>query len=115
MGSRSTSASRRPALMYSWRRFETSMVSLPAPGSWSALERADYVGGDPTPVEVPLLRLDLLPPDPAGIHLRRVEGYVVSEVREGRRRVRVGPRSARLLAPFRRNVIVAGPSLPLAV
>src|SRR5215218_6557535 len=115
MGSRSTSASRRPALMYSWRRFETSMVSLPAPGSRSTLERADYVGGDPTPVEVPFLRLDLLPPDPAGVHLRRVEGDVVSEVRERWRRVRVEPRGPRLLTLFRRNVVVAGPPLPFAV
>src|SRR5215210_376356 len=115
MGSRSTSASRRPALVYSWRRLEISMVSLPAPGSWSALERTDYVGGDPTPVEVPLLRLDLLPPDPARVHLRRVESHVVSEVREKRRRVRVEPCGPRLFALYRRNVVVTGPALPLAV
>src|SRR5919112_209306 len=115
MGSRSKSASCRPALVYSWRRLETSKVSLPTPGSRGALERADYIGGDPTSVEIPLLRLDLLPPDPAPVHLRRVEGDVVSEVRERRRRVRVEPRGPRFLTLFRRNVVVAGPPLPFAV
>src|SRR5215212_3825945 len=115
MGSLSTSASCRPALVYSWRRLEISTLSLPAPGSRGPLERADYVGGDPTSVEVPFLRLDLLSPDPAAVHLRRVEGDVVSEVRERRRRVRVEPRGPRLLALLRRNVVVAGPPLPFAV
>src|ERR687890_685652 len=115
MGSWSTSASCRPALVYSWRRLETSTLSLPTPSSRGTFEWADYVGGDPTPVEVPLLRLDLLPPDPAGVHLRRVEGDVVSEVRERWRRVRVGPSGPRLLALLRRNVVVAGPPLPFAV
>src|SRR5215204_6387851 len=64
MGSLSTSASCRPALVYSWRRLEISTLSLPAPGSRGPLERADYVGGDPTSVEVPFLRLDLLSPAP---------------------------------------------------
>src|SRR5215212_2350892 len=114
-GSGSMSASCRPTLVYSRRRLETSMLSLPAPGSRGALERADYVGGDPTPVEVSLLRLDLLPSDPAGVHLRRVEGDVVSEVRKRRRRVRVEPCGPRLLALFRRKVVVAGPPLPFAV
>src|SRR5919107_1511362 len=115
MGSWSTSASCRPALVYSWRRLETSTLSLPAPSSRGTLERADYVGGDPTPVEVPFLRLDLLPPDPAPVHLRRVEGDVVSEVRERGCRVRVEPRGPRLLALFRRKVVVAGQPLPLTV
>jgi hypothetical protein len=43
----------RPALVYSFRRLEASTVYLPAPGAGGAFERANYVGGDPTPVEVP--------------------------------------------------------------
>src|SRR5215211_1737810 len=91
MGSWSTSASCNPALVYSLRRFEASTVYLPAPRSWGALERADYVGGDPTTVEVPFLRLDLLTPDPASFHLRRIERHVVFEGSEGRHRLRVRP------------------------
>src|SRR5918992_792648 len=52
MGSGSTSALSRPALVYSLRRLEASTVYLPAPGAGGAFERADYVGCDPTPVEV---------------------------------------------------------------
>src|SRR5215208_3397498 len=57
IGSGSTSALSRPALVYSFRRLEASTVYLPAPGAGRTFERADYVGGDPTPVEVPFLRL----------------------------------------------------------
>src|SRR5215210_9551664 len=60
MGSGSRSDLSSPAFVYSLRRFEASMGYLPAPGAWGAFERTDYVGGDPTPVEVPFLRLDLL-------------------------------------------------------
>jgi hypothetical protein len=35
------------------RRLEASTVYLPAPGAGSTFERADYVEGDPTAVEVP--------------------------------------------------------------
>src|SRR5215210_3547049 len=105
----------RPALVYSFRRLEASTGYLPAPCSRSALERADYVRGDPTAVEVPFLRLDLLPPDPAPLHLGRVEGDVVLKAREGRRRVGIEPRRPRLRPPFCGRVEVAGPSLPLAV
>src|SRR5215211_485831 len=115
MGSWSTSASCNPALVYSLRRLEASTVYLPAPCSRGALERADYVRGDPTAVEVPFLRLDLLPPEPAPLHLGRVEGDVVLEAREGRRRVGIEPRGPRLRPPFCGRVEVAGPSLPLAV
>src|SRR5215213_1967289 len=100
MGSWSTSASCNPALVYSLRRLEASTVYLPAPCSRGALERADYVGGDPTAVEIPFLRLDLLPPDPAPVHLGRVEGHVVFYACERRRRVGIEPR---------------GPHLPLTV
>src|SRR5215213_11190276 len=101
--------------MYSLRRLEASTVYLPAPCSWGALERADYVGGDPTPVEVPFLRLDLLPPNPAPVHLGRVEGHVVFEASETRRRVRIEPRRPHLRPLFCGHVIVTGSSLPLTV
>src|ERR671916_2251263 len=71
MGSGSTSVLSRPALVYSLRRLDASTVYLPAPGTWGAFKRADYVGGDPTPVEVPFLCLDLLPPDPIVLDPRR--------------------------------------------
>src|SRR4030095_3214301 len=77
MGSGSRSALSRPARVYSLRRLEASTVYLPAPGAGGAFERADYVRCDPTPVEVPFLRLDLLPADPAPVHPGRVEGDVV--------------------------------------
>src|SRR5918993_5572732 len=64
MGSGSTSALSRPALVYSLRRLDASTVYLPAPGAGGALKRADCIGGDPTPREVPFLRPDLLPSDP---------------------------------------------------
>src|SRR5215203_2420985 len=89
-------------------------VRLPAPGAGAALERTDYIGGDPTPVEVPLLRLDLLPPDPTPVHLRRIEGNIVPQVRERRRRVRVEQRGPRFLPLSRHSLVVVGPSLPLA-
>src|SRR5215207_4652995 len=101
--------------MYSLRRLEASMLYLPAPGSRGALERADYVGGDPTPVEVPLLRLDLLPPNPAPVHPGRVEGDVVFEAGETRRWVGVKPRRPPLRPLLYSNVVVTGPPLPLAV
>src|SRR5215208_1975397 len=115
MGSGSTSALSRPALVYSLRRLEASTVYLPAPCSRGALERADYVGGDPTAVEIPFLRLDLLPPDPAPVHLGRVEGHVVFYACERRRRVGIEPRGPHLRPPFCGRVEVAGPSLPLTV
>src|SRR5215211_402910 len=115
MGSWSTSASCNPALVYSLRRFEASTVYLPAPCSRGALERADYVGGDPTAVEIPFLRLDLLPPDPAPVHPGRVEGHVVFYACERRRRVGVEPRRPRLRPLFRGCVVVTRPPLPLAV
>src|SRR5215212_3893864 len=115
MGLRSTSASCRPALVYSLRRLEASMFYLPAPCSRAALEGTYYVGGDPTPVEVPFLRLDLLPPDPARVHLGWIEDYAVFDASEGRRRVGIEPRGPRLHPLFCGRVKVACPSLPLAV
>src|SRR5918994_859711 len=98
IGSGSTSALSRPARVYSLRRLEASTMYLPAPGTGSALERAAYVRGDPTPVEIPFLRLDLLPADPAPVHPGRVEGDVVFEIGERRRRVGVEPRRPPLRA-----------------
>src|SRR5215204_2746905 len=115
IGSGSTSALSKPVLVYSLRRLEASTVYLPAPGSWGAFERADYVGGDPTPVEVTFLRLDLLPPDPASVHLGWVEGHAVLEAGERRRRVGVDPRRPHLCLLFCGRVKVTGPSLPFAV
>src|SRR3712207_3756883 len=81
MGSGEASVSFSPARAYSLRSRATwstgTPAPLPAPGTGGALERPDYLRGDPTPVEAPLLRLDLLPIHPAGVHLRRVERYVV--------------------------------------
>src|SRR5215204_6089030 len=97
------------------------MVFLPAPSSRGALEWADYVGGNPTPVEVPFLRLDLLPPNPASIHLRRIERHVIFEGSESRHRVRIRPGDPLLgllisgdIVP-RCNVVVAGAALPFAM
>src|ERR687897_902763 len=115
MGSGSTSALSRPALVYSLRRFEASTVYLPAPGAGGALERADYVGGDPTPVEVPLLRLDPLPVHPAGVHPRRVERHVVLELPVRREGVGVAPGDPPLATLIGEDdVEVARPALPLA-
>src|SRR5918998_1957503 len=120
MGSGSRSALSRPARVYSLRRFEASTSSLPAPGAGDALERADYVRGDPTPVEIPFLRLDLLPPNPASIHPGRVEGDVVFEAGERRRRVGIVPGGTflgLLLAGYLvlcGDVVVAGTALPFA-
>src|SRR5215217_814910 len=114
MGSGYMSASCRPARVYSLRRIEASTVYLPAPRAWAALERTYDLGGDPTPVEVSLLRLDLLPPDPATVHPRWVEGDVASEARERRRRVRVVPGGTRFLPLLGHYVVVAGKPFPLA-
>src|SRR5829696_1830709 len=111
IGSGSTSALSRPALVYSWRRLEASTVYLPAPGAGAAFERADYVGGDPTPVVVPFLRLDFLPPDPAPAHPGRVEGDVVFEAAETRRRVGVEARGSPLRPLFCSHVVVTGTPL----
>src|SRR5215203_3719720 len=96
-------------------RLAASTGYLPAPGSRGALERAHYVGGDPTPVEVPLLRLDFLPPHPAPVHPGRVEGDVVFQAGETRRRVGVEPRRPPLRPLFCSHVVVTGTPLPLAV
>src|ERR687893_1434720 len=95
MGSGEASVSFSPVRVYSLRSRATWFTGLPAPlpapGTGGALERADYVGGDPTPVEVPLLRLDPLPVHPAGVHPRRVERYVVLELPVHRDGVRIAP------------------------
>src|SRR5215203_612201 len=115
IGSGSRSDSSSPALVYSLRRLEASMGDLPAPGSWGAFERADYFRGDPTPVEVSLLRRDLLPPDPTRVHLGRVEGHVAFDAGERRRRAWVEPRRPRLCPILCGHVVVTGPPLPLGV
>src|SRR5215204_844164 len=115
MGSGSRSALSRPALVYSLRRLEASTLYLPAPGAGGALERADNIRGDPTPVEVPFLRLDLLSPDPTSIHPVRIERHVVFEAGERRRRVGIEPRRLPLCPLFCSHVVVTGAPLPLAV
>src|SRR5215210_1586483 len=87
---------------------------LPAPGAGGALEGADYLGGDPTPVEVPLLRLDLLAVHPAGVHPGRVECHVISEIPVRRDGIRVIPGGPRLFLLVGDYVVVARPALPLA-
>src|SRR5918995_4470464 len=121
MGSGSTSALSRPALVYSLRRLEASTVYLPAPGAGGAFERADYVGCDPTPVEIPFLRLDLLPLHPTSIHPVRIECHVIFQSFELRHRVGIVPGD--VLLGFRLagylvlcgDVVVAGAALPFAV
>src|SRR5918997_573899 len=118
MGSGSRSALSRPARVYSLRRLEASTMYLPAPGAGSALERADYIRGDPTPVEVPFLRLDLLPPDPAPVHFGRVEGDVIFQFFERAHRVGIVPGCpllGLLLAGYlvvRSDVVIACTALP---
>src|SRR5215210_8594082 len=58
-------------------------VRLPAPGSRGTLEGADYIGGDPTSIEISFLRPDLLPPDPTPVHPGWVESDVVCEAGKG--------------------------------
>src|SRR5215204_4452908 len=74
MGSGSAADSVSPARVYSLRRraaWSTGFL-LPASSTGTALERTDFLRCDPTAVESPLLRLDLLPLHPAGVHLEGV-------------------------------------------
>src|SRR5215210_5651209 len=115
IGSGVASASRRPARVYSLRRSATERSTrLPAPGAGATLERTDDVGSDPTAVEVPLLRLNLLPVHPARIHRRRIEGHVVLETGVGGNRVRVEPGGPALPSLVGLDVVVACHALPLA-
>src|SRR5215203_2180436 len=96
-------------------RLAASTGYLPAPGSRGTLERANYVGGDPTPVEVSLLRLDFLPPHPAPVHPGRVERDVVFQARKRGRRIWIEPGGPRFFSIRRHDIVVAGQALPLAV
>src|SRR5918995_7529674 len=119
MGSGEASVSFSPVRVYSLRSRATGSTGLPAPlpapGTGGALERADYVGGDPTPVEVPLLRFDPLLVHPAGVHPRRVERHVVLEFPVRRDGVGVTPGDPPLATLIGEDdVAVARPALPLA-
>src|SRR5215212_197005 len=118
MGSEAAPDSLRPARVYSLRSratWSTEVPSLlPAPGAGSALEGSDYLRGDPTAVEIPQLRLDLLAVYPASIHLRGVERHVLSEIPIRRNRVGVVPGGPRLATLVGDDVVVARPALPLA-
>src|SRR5215208_4443483 len=90
------------------------LKALPAQRAGTALKGAYDLGGDPAAVEAPLLRPDLLPIDPAGVHERGVEGHIVFKAREGGDRVRVGPGGPRLPSPVGPDVVVVRRPLPLA-
>src|SRR5829696_2501230 len=97
----------------SWR-LGLSGQALPAQRAGAALKGAYDLGGDPAAVEAPLLRPDPLLIDPAGVHERRVEGYIVFKARKGGDRVRVGPGGPPFFSPVSLDVVVARRPLPLA-